>query len=381
VKKITKENENMIIGVIKDPKQGEARVGMTPENVKILVESGNTVYVDDNAGAGSGFTNEQYIQAGGEIVDTAKAWEAELIVKVKEPMESEYHYFKPGQIIWGFLHLAANKACVEKMMEIGVTAISGENISVNGVLELLKPMSAIAGRRAVNLGQYYLEKQHEGQGILLPGIPDAGIEAGEVVIFGGGNAAENAADVAIGIGCHVTIIELGDERIKQLKERYAAKNVTVVKSTTEALEENIKLADVFISTILIPGAKPPKLVKEDMVKSMKPGSVIVDIAIDQGGTVETINHATNHADPVFIKHDVIHYAVPNMPGATPRTATIALAKGNISYLKDIATKGLKLALKESSELLSGLSILEGKVVSKALSDSIDVAYTEISEVL
>ena len=165
----------MKIGVIKDPKQGEARVGMTPENVKILVEAGNEVLVDNNAGAGSGFTNEQYVEAGGKIVDTDTAWTAELIVKVKEPMESEYHYFKKGQIIWGFLHLAANKACVEKMMEVGVTALSGENISINGVLELLKPMSAIAGRRAVNLGQYYLEKQHGGEGILLPGID--GVEA------------------------------------------------------------------------------------------------------------------------------------------------------------------------------------------------------------
>ncbi|MGT2623532.1 alanine dehydrogenase [Streptococcus thoraltensis] len=363
----------MRIGVIKDPKQGEARVGMTPENVKILVEAGNEVLVDSNAGAGCGFTNDLYEAAGGKIVDTETAWEADLIVKVKEPMESEYKYFKPGQIIWGFLHLAANKACVEKMMEVGVTAISGENISINGVLELLKPMSAIAGRRAVNIGQYYLEKQHEGQGILLPGIP--GIEAGTVVIFGGGNAAENAADMAVALGCKVIIIELGDERIAQLKEHYAGKTVEIVKSTTEALEENIKIADIFISTILIPGAKPPKLVKEYMVESMKPGSVLVDIAIDQGGTVETIDHATNHADPVFIKHGVIHYAVPNMPGATPRTATIALAQGNISFLKAISTKGLDEALKDE-ELFSGLSVYKGKVVSKALADSIDVAYSE-----
>ena len=364
----------MKIGVIKDPKQGEARVGMTPENVKILVDAGNEVLVDSGAGAGCGFTDDHYKEAGAKIVDTETAWEAELIVKVKEPMESEYKYFKPGQIIWGFLHLAANKACVEKMMEVGVTAISGENISIDGVLKLLKPMSAIAGRRAVNIGQYYLEKQHEGQGILLPGIE--GIEAGTVVIFGGGNAAENAADIAVALGCRVIIIELNDDRINQLKDHYKGKKVEVVKSTTKSLEKKIKLADVFISTILIPGAKPPKLVKEYMVKSMKPGSVIVDIAIDQGGTVETIDHATNHADPVFIKHGIIHYAVPNMPGATPRTATIALAQGNISFLKDISTKGLDEALR-SKELLSGLSVYKGKVVSKALADSIDVEFSEM----
>ncbi|MDR0297258.1 MAG: alanine dehydrogenase [Streptococcaceae bacterium] len=369
----------MKIGVIKDPKQGEARVGMTPENVAILVAAGNTVLVDDGAGVGSGFTNEQYVAAGGEIVTTDAAWEAELIVKVKEPMESEYHYFKKGQIVWGFLHLAANKACSEEMMKKGMTAISGENIVIDGVQALLKPMSAIAGRRAVNLGQYYLEKQHGGAGILLPGIP--GLESGTVVIFGGGNAAENAADNAVGLGCHVVILELNDARLEQLRARYSGKNVEIVKSTTEALEEKIKLADVFISTILIPGAKPPKLVKEAMVKSMKPGSVIIDIAIDQGGTVETIDHATTHADPVFEKFGVIHYAVPNMPGATPRTATIALAKGNISFLKEISEKGLLSALTESAELRSGVSILNGKVVSQALADSISAAYTELKEVL
>ena len=315
----------MKIGVIKDPKQGEARVGMTPENVKILVEAGNEVLVDNNAGAGSGFTNEQYVEAGGKIVDTDTAWTAELIVKVKEPMESEYHYFKKGQIIWGFLHLAANKACVEKMMEVGVTALSGENISINGVLELLKPMSAIAGRRAVNLGQYYLEKQHGGEGILLPGID--GVEAGTVVILGGGNAAENAADMAVGIGCRVVILEVNENRIKQLQDRYKEHDVEVIVSNTANLEEKIKEADVFISTVLI------------------------------------------------------HYAVPNMPGATPRTATIALAKGNISFLKDVSVKGLDGALKSDDSLLSGLSVYNGKVVSKALADSIDVTYTEVGDVL
>ena len=369
----------MEIGIIKDPKQGEARVGMTPANVKILTEAGHTVLVDNEAGAGSGFTNEMYVDAGGKIVDTDTAWGADLIVKVKEPMPSEYHQFKKGQIIWGFLHLAANKECVEKMQEVGVTAISGENISVNGVLELLKPMSAIAGRRAVCMGQYYLEKQHGGEGILLPGIP--GIEAGTIVILGGGNAAENSADMGIGMGCRVVILELNPKRIQELNERYAGKNVEIIESTTENLEKYIQEADVFISTILIPGAKPPKLVKEYMIKSMKPGSVVVDISIDQGGTIETIDHATTHADPVFEKYGVIHYAVPNMPGATPRTATIALAQGNISYLLDIANKGLKSAILESAELKSGVSMYEGKIVAKALADSIELDYIEMESVL
>lgn len=369
----------MKIAVIKDPKQGESRVAMTPENVKILVNAGNEVLIDHNAGIGSGFTNEQYEEVGGTIVDTAQAWEAELIVKVKEPMESEYHYFKEGQMIWGFLHLAANKTCVEKMMEAGITAISGENISVNGVLELLKPMSAIAGRRAVNLGQYYLEKQHGGEGILLPGIE--GVDPGTVVILGGGNAAENAADMAVGLGCQVIILEVSEERIKQLKAKYKNDHVDILESNTTNLEEAIKKADVFISTVLIPGAKPPKLVKEYMIKTMKPGSVVIDISIDQGGTIETLDRPTTHADPVYIKHGVIHYGVPNMPGATPRTATIALAKGNIPFLKELSEKGLDESLKSNESLLSGISLYKGKVVSKALAESIDVPFTRIGDVL
>lgn len=369
----------MKIAVIKDPKQGESRVGMTPENVKILTDAGHTVLVDTNAGVGSGFPDEMYKAAGGQIVDTDTAWTADMIVKVKEPMPSEYHQFKKGQIIWGFLHLAANKECVQKMQEVGVTAISGENISVNGVLELLKPMSAIAGRRAVCMGQYYLEKQHDGEGILLPGIP--GIEAGTIVILGGGNAAENAADMGVGIGCHVIILELNPDRIKELEQRYAGKNVEIIVSNTENLEKYIQEADVFISTILIPGAKPPKIVKEYMIKSMKQGSVVVDISIDQGGTIETIDTPTNHAEPVFEKYGVIHYAVPNMPGATPRTATIALAKGNISYLLDIANKGVVAAIKEDETLASGASLYQGSIVSKALGESIESDYVELGDVL
>lgn len=368
----------MIVGVLKDLKQGEERVGITPENVKLLKKAGHDIYVEHNAGFGAGFSNQQYVEAGAHMADVEKVWQAELIVRVKEPLESEYKYLREGHIIWGFLHLPANKLIVEKMMEIGVTAFSAENVKVDGIFPLLKPLSAIAGRRAINLGQYYLEKQHGGQGILLPGIPDVGIEAGEVVIFGGGTAAENAADIAIGIGCRVTILELSEKRIEELQERYIGKNVEVLQSTTKALEENIQKADIFISTILIPGAKPPKLVKEYMVKTMKAGSVIIDIAIDQGGTVETINKATTHAAPVFLKHRVIHYAVPNMPGATPRTSTFAMSKGNIMYLQMIADMGLDRSLKSNESLISGLSIYKGQVVSKALADSIDVPYTEIT---
>ncbi|EUJ23884.1 alanine dehydrogenase [Listeria grandensis FSL F6-0971] len=367
----------MKISVVKEIKAGEARVGMTPENVQKLVDQDHVVMVEQDAGIGSGYSNQEYVEAGAIIVDQAEAWMADMVVKVKEPQASEYPFFKEGQIIWGFLHLAASKPCVEALLTAGATAIGGETIEKDGVLTLLKPMSAIAGRRAIFMGAYYLEKQHQGEGILLSGIEN--IPAGHVVILGGGNAAINACDMAIGIGCDVTILELNAARITYLQEHYANQAVTVLPSTTENLEQEIKNADLFISTILIPGAKPPKIVKEYMVESMKAGSVIVDIAIDQGGTVETIEHYTTHDDPTFIKHGVIHYAVPNMPGATPRTSTMALATGNIEYLLAIANKGLEQAMLADPSLASGLNIHQGEITSKSLAETLGMELGEVPQ--
>ncbi|MED1107816.1 alanine dehydrogenase [Bacillus paramycoides] len=369
----------MKIGVVKEIKKGEARVGMTPENVQRLVADGNEVLVQKDAGLGSGYTNDEYNNAGASIVTQGEAWNVDMVVKVKEPLPAEYHYFKKDLIVWGFLHLAASKECVEAMRNAGTTAIAGETISENGNLALLKPMSAIAGRRAVFMGAYYLEKQHQGEGILLSGIE--GIPAGNVVILGGGNAAINACDMAIGIGCKVTILEINQERISHLREKYAKENVEIIESNTENLERMIQEADLFISTILIPGSRPPKIVKEYMVQSMKPGSVIVDIAIDQGGTVETIDKYTTHDDPVFIKHDVIHYAVPNMPGATPRTATIALANGNIEYLLAIAKEGLESAMQHKASLTSGVNIYKGVITYENLGMTLGLDYKQLKEVL
>ena len=369
----------MIISVVKEVKKGEARVAVTPTNVAKLVENGSIVLVEKDAGVGSGFSNEEYLTAGAKLVSKEDAWDAQLVVKVKEPQPEEYSFFKKDQMIWGFLHLAASKPCVEAMMRAGTTAIAGETILKEGVLSLLKPMSAIAGRRAVFMGANYLEKQHGGEGILLSGID--GIPAGEVVILGGGNAAENSADMAVGIGCRVTILELNTDRMEYLKKRYAGKSVTVLPSTTEVLEEQIKKADLFISTILIPGAKPPKIVKEYMVKTMKAGSVLVDISIDQGGSVETIDKYTTHDDPVFIKHGVVHYAVPNMPGATPRTSTMALAEGNIEYLLSISKKGLVSAIKESDSLGSGVNLYQGQITYENLGKTLDLPFKNLKEVL
>lgn len=369
----------MKIGVVKEIKAGEARVGMTPENVQKLVAEGHQVLVQKDAGLGSGYTNDEYTNAGASMVTQDEVWDVDLLVKVKEPLPAEYHYFKKDLIVWGFLHLAASKECVEAMRNAGTIAIAAETISKDGVFTLLKPMSAIAGRRAVFMGAYYLEKQHRGQGILLSGIE--GIPAGKVVILGGGNAAINACDMAIGIGCHVTVLEINQKRIAYLKEKYNNDPVDVLESNTENLERFIKEADLFISTILIPGSKPPKIVKEYMVQSMKPGSVIVDIAIDQGGTVETIDHYTTHDDPVFIKHGVLHYAVPNMPGATPRTATMALSKGNIEYLMEIANNGLENAIKNNSVLASGINIYKGTITLENLGETLGLGYKPLEEVL
>lgn len=369
----------MKFGVVKEIKTGEARVAMTPENVKILTEAGHTVYVENNAGVGAGFSNEEYVNANAILCDQDQAWDVDVLVKVKEPLASEYKYFKQDLIVWGFLHLAASKECVLAMQEAGTTAIAGETINLDGQLELLKPMSAIAGRRAIFMGAYYLEKQHGGEGILISGID--GVPSGNVVILGGGNAAVNACDMACGIGCNVTILELNQDRIAHLNELYAGKPVSIIESTTENLENEIKKADIFVSTILIPGAKPPKIVKEYMIKTMKPGSVVVDISIDQGGTIETIDKYTTHDNPTFIKHDVIHYAVPNMPGAVPRTATMALAKGNIPYLLSIGNIGLARSVEAMPELATGINIYNNCITYAGLANTLELTHTDIMELI
>ncbi|WP_049410021.1 alanine dehydrogenase [Staphylococcus pettenkoferi] len=371
----------MKIGIIKELKPGEGRVACTPENAKKLIEAGNEVLVEQDAGVGSGFTNEEYESAGARIVSHEEGWQSDLIVKVKEPDKKEFKYFKKGQIIWGFQHLASSKETVEAMQEAGVTAIGGETIEIDGGAPLLAPMSAIAGRRSMLMGAYYLEAQHQGEGILISGIDViSGIPSGKVVIFGGGSAAVNAATIGLGLQAEITIIELKDERIKWLEEHFKGQNVRVVKSNEENLAKEIKEADVFISTILIPGSKPPKLVTRDMVKSMKEGSVLVDIAIDQGGTVEGIR-PTTISDPVYVENGVVHYAVPNQPGAVPRTSTMALAAGNLEYLHAISTKGLDQAIKECDALATGVNVYQGHVTNKGLADSHDMKYEELSTLL
>jgi alanine dehydrogenase len=369
------------IGIVKELKPGEGRVACTPENAEKLVKAGNQVMVEHDAGVGSGFYDDAYEAAGATIVTHEECWTADLIVKVKEPDAKEFKFFKEGQVIWGFQHLASSKETVEAMQKAGVTAIGGETIEKDGAAPLLAPMSAIAGRRSMLMGAYYLEAQHQGEGILISGIDAiSGIPSGRVVIFGGGSAAVNAATIALGLQAEVTIIELKDERIEWLEQHFKDDKVTVVKSTQENLAEHIKTADVFISTILLPGQKPPKLVTRDMVKSMKTGSVLIDIAIDQGGTVEGI-HPTTISDPVYVEDGVVHYAVPNQPGAVPRTSTMVLAAGNIDYLMAISQKGIDQAIKDDAVLATGVNIYRGHVTNQGLATSHDMTYEELSSVL
>ena len=346
----------MLVAVVKELKQGEGRVACTPENVRKLTDAGHKVIVEKNAGIGSGFSDDMYEKEGAKIVTHEQAWEADLVIKVKEPHTSEYQYFKKDQIIWGFLHLASSKEIVEKMQEVGVTAISGETIIKNGKAELLAPMSAIAGQRSAIMGAYYSEAQHGGQGTLVTGVHEnVDIPGSTYVIFGGGVAATNAANVALGLNAKVIIIELNDDRIKYLQDMYAEKDVTVVKST-------------------------PELVTREMVKSMKKGSVLIDIAIDQGGTIETIR-PTTISDPVYEEEGVIHYGVPNQPGAVPRTSTMALAQGNIDYILEICDKGLEQAIKDNEALSTGVNIYQGQVTNQGLATSHDLDYKEILNVI
>ncbi len=349
----------MVVGIPKEQKTGECRVAITPESVKRLVPE-ITVLIEENAGILSGYSNEEYQEAGAQIVDQNRVWEADLILKVKEPMPSEYNLFKEKQIIWGFLHLAANPECVKVMLEKKVTAIASENIIIDDEYKLLKPVSEIAGRKALFTALHYLEQQNNGMGILLSGTTVA--KAGTVCILGGGVVAQNACDMALAIGANVVLIELNEEQIKKLTTKYENNAVTIVKSTPESIFKYGKDSDVIISTVLIPGGKPPKLITKELVKAMKSGSVIIDVSSDQGGTCATLDGPTSQADPIKIIDGVIHYAVPNMPASVPRTATNSI-QGVIELIIEL-NKKQKIEL--SPTIMSGVQVCDGKILNEKL---------------
>ncbi len=369
----------MKIGVPKEIKNNENRVGITPPGVSLLVAGGHEVFIETKAGEGSGIYDEEFVEAGAQIVKTAKeAWSQQMVIKVKEPLESEYNYFREDLIIFTYLHLAAEEALTQALIDSKCKAIAYETVQIGRELPLLRPMSEVAGRRGTIVAATQLEKHRQGRGVLLSGVP--GVNRGHVVVLGGGTAGISAAKMAIGLGARVTILELDEDRLRYLDNIFD-KEVSVIKSNPLNIEKYLKDADALISTILIPGAKASKVVTEDMVKGMPEGSVIVDISIDQGGSVETIDRITTHDNPVYLKHGVVHYSVANMPGAVPRTSTFALTNATIPYALDIANKGYKQACMEDSSLKKGLNVLNGHVVYKAVSEAFDHPYKDVDLVL
>lgn len=370
----------MRIGVPKEIKNNENRVAMTPAGVVHLVHSGHNVFIEKGAGEGSGFTDEDYRSAGASIVDSATdAWAMDMVMKVKEPLPTEYQYFRENLILFTYLHLAPEPELTKALMDNKVVGIAYETVQLpNRSLPLLTPMSEVAGRMAAQVGAQFLEKVYGGMGILLSGVP--GVQRGKVTIIGGGVAGTNAAKMAIGLGAKVTIIDLNPERLRQLDDIFGA-DVTTLMSNPYNIAEAVKESDLVIGAVLIPGAKAPKLVTEEMVKSMKPGSVVVDIAIDQGGIFETTDQITTHDNPTYVKHGIVHYAVANMPGAVPRTSTIALTNVTVPYALQIANKGYRQACLENEALLKGINTLAGHVTYDAVAESLGLQYKEARELL
>ncbi|MEB4857126.1 alanine dehydrogenase [Priestia megaterium] len=370
----------MIIGVPKEIKNNENRVAITPAGLASFVGTGHRVLIENEAGIGSNFTNEDYVKAGAEIVETAAdVWaQAEMVMKVKEPLASEYGYFRPGLILFTYLHLAAEPALAKALKDSGVTAIAYETVAVNRTLPLLTPMSEVAGRMAAQIGAQFLQKSNGGKGILLAGVP--GVSRGKVTIIGGGGVGTNAAKIAIGLGADVTIIDLSPERLRQLDDIFGNQINTLV-SNPYNIADAVAESDLVIGAVLIPGAKAPKLVTEEMVKTMKPGSVIVDVAIDQGGIVETIDHITTHDQPTYEKHGVVHYAVANMPGAVPRTSTISLTNVTVPYALQIASKGVHKAIAQNEALKLGVNVANGAITYEAVAHDLGYDYVSVDVAL
>lgn len=369
----------MRIGVPKEIKNNENRVAMTPAGVVNLVGHGHSVFVEQGAGLGSGFSDEEYVNAGATIVGTAEeAWSNEMVMKVKEPIPSEYGYFREGLILFTYLHLAPEPELTKALIENKVVGIAYETVQVGNTLPLLTPMSEVAGRMSAQIGAQFLEKNKGGKGILLGGVP--GVRRGKVTIIGGGVAGTNAAKVAVGLGAHVTILDLNPDRLRQLDDIFGHQ-ITTLMSNPLNIAEAVKESDLVIGAVLIPGAKAPKLVSKEMIESMEQGSVVVDIAIDQGGIFETTDRITTHDFPTYEKHGVVHYAVANMPGAVPRTSTIALTNVTVPYAVQIANKGYQKACLENNALLKGINTLDGYVTYEAVAESHGLEFKEATTLL
>ncbi|ASF99562.1 alanine dehydrogenase [Vibrio anguillarum] len=370
----------MIIGVPKEIKNHEYRVGMIPASVRELVSHGHQVYVETNAGSGIGFSDDDYIAVGASILPTASNIfaKAEMIVKVKEPQAAERAMLREGQILFTYLHLAPDFPQTEELIKSKAVCIAYETVTDNmGRLPLLAPMSEVAGRMSIQSGAQCLEKSHAGCGLLLGGVP--GVAPAKVVVIGGGVVGANAARIAVGMRADVTIIDRSVDMLRKLDEEFQG-HAKVVYSTKDAIEKYVLEADLVIGAVLIPGAAAPKLVTKELISRMKPGSAVVDVAIDQGGCFET-SHATTHDDPTYIVDDVVHYCVANMPGAVARTSTFALNNATLPYIVKLANKGYQRALLEDKGFLEGLNVIHGKVTCKEVAESFNLEYLEPSEAI
>lgn len=371
----------MIIGVPKEIKQGENRVAMTPAGVEELTKAGHSVIVERGAGTGSGITDDEYAAAGATLADEAQSVyeRAELIVKVKEPEPHEAAWLRAEQTVFTYLHLAAVPELTRTLVERRVTAIGYETVQTDdGALPLLTPMSEVAGRMAVQIGANLLEKTRGGRGVLLGGVP--GVPPADVVIIGAGNVGAGAARITLGMGANVTLIDINIERLRYLQETLHGNLITVMSNRFN-IERAVKYADLLIGAVLVPGARAPQLVTEDMVRAMKPGSVIVDVAIDQGGCIATADRVTTHDNPTYVKHGVIHYAVANMPGAVPRTSTMALTNATLPYVMTLANRGFAAAVRDDAALAKGVNCYAGHVTQPGVALAHDLAYTPLATLL
>ncbi len=370
----------MIVGVPKEIKKNEDRVALTPAGTQELVKRGHTVYVQQSAGVGSGFNDAMYEQAGAKIVAEAKEvfQRAEMIIKVKEPIEPEYKLIKKDQLVFTYFHFASYEPLTRAMIQSGAVCLAYETVErIDGSLPLLVPMSEVAGRMAIQEGAKYLEKPMKGRGILLGGVP--GVRPAKVMILGGGVVGTNAAKIAAGMGADVTIMDVNLPRLRYLDD-VMPKNVRTMVSNDYSIREMVKDHDLIVGGVLIPGAKAPKLITRDMLKTMRPGTVLVDVAVDQGGCIETCT-PTTHENPTFIIDDIVHYCVANMPGAVPYTSTLALTNATLPYAIRLANQGWKQACTESAELRNGLNVIGGEVVYKAVAEAFKLPYTEVNKFL
>lgn len=370
----------MIVGIPKEIKEDEYRVGIVPAGVKELVSNGHRVLIQKDVGTGSGISDEEYIKEGAKVLDNPEEIysEADMIIKVKEPLPSEYGFLKKEQILYAFLHLAPSKKLTKNLLEREIIAVAFETVELNdGSLPLLIPMSEVAGRMAIHEGAKYLEREKGGRGILLGGVP--GVKPGNVVILGGGIVGANAARMAVGAGASVTLLDISLEKLRYLDDIFGGR-ITTLSSNSHNILESIEKADLVIGAVLITGAKAPKLITRKMLTKMQKGSVIVDVCIDQGGAIET-SRPTTHSDPTFIEEGVIHYCVANMPGALARTSTFALTNATFPYALELANNGFKKAITRNAALKKGVNIYKGKITHSSVSDSLNLPYTPIDKIL